>query len=119
MSEDFLAKPEGLTAEGEKAYETVMAVLKKYNALDTGGCKAFYSPAEWRNRGEEYAGGSELVIVYDGGDLKHFFSMDACYYDNPHSSKRYDRYEEMQAALNGSGLYFEEGTSWYSGVYKN
>lgn len=116
---DDLARPEGLSEAGSEAYDAVVAVLRKHEATRTGGCKAFYSPAEWRARGESYGTEAELVVVYDGGDLMRFFSLDACYnelYDFP-AERRYATYEGMQAALEAVGLYFEECTGWYSAVY--
>jgi hypothetical protein len=116
---DDLAKPKGLSEAGSKAYETIVALLRKQEATRTGGCKAFYSPAEWAARGEKYGEGAELVVVYDGGDLMRFFSLDACYnelYDAP-VERRYATYEGMQTALEAIGLYFEECTSWYCAVY--
>lgn len=112
---DSNEKPAGLSALGEKAYEAIMAVLKEHKATYTGGCKTFYSPAEWKERGEEYGIESELIVVYDGGDVRPFFSMDACY-EIP-SSNRYATYEKMQAALEKVGAYFEECTGWYAAVY--
>jgi hypothetical protein len=102
--------PPGLSAEGQQAYHAIMAVLKKYGADDgTGGCTTFYSPQEWKDRGEKYASGSELVVVYDGGPVGAFFD-----YDGGHEKL----VSAMVAALNKVGLYSEPGTHWYSGVYK-
>jgi len=92
-----------------RAHAAIMAVLEKHKATKTGGCKAFYSPEEWRARGEQYAQESVLVVVYDGGAHRPFFTLDEC---------QYDLCEEMQAALKPLGLYFEESTCWYGGVYR-
>jgi hypothetical protein len=127
------AMPDGLSEKGKAAYHTIMAVLKKHEATDTGGCKSFYSPAEWRERGERYGTESELIVVYDGGDLRRFFNMDAAYsvdcmvaeqykaqgHPLPEGYKPYASYEGMQAELAKVGVFFEEATGWFAAVYKS
>lgn len=106
-----LEKPAGLSKLGEKAYDTIMAVLIEHGATETGGCKAFYSPAEWKARGERYGLGSELIIVYDGGDHGRFFSHDL---DFP----KYTCLTRMVEALKKVGVYSEECTGWYAAIHK-
>lgn len=107
---DFNAKPEGLSPAGERAYEAIMKVLRAHEATETGGCTSFYSPEQWKDRGEEYGRNAELIVVYDGGDLGQFFSLG-------HSYPSYKTYEVMRKALETAGLYFEECTGWYAAVY--
>lgn len=74
---------------------------------DDGGT-AFYTPSEWKVRGEEFGEHASLVIVHDGGDLAVF-----CNYD-------YGAYEDIEAFsafLGGLGYYCEGQTCWYSGIY--
>lgn len=109
MNRDNNAKPDGLSALGQKAHEVIMRVLTAHEMTETGGCKSFYSPDEWRVRGEEYGCESELIVVYDGGSLRPFFNLDAeCYSLN----------EEMRKALDEAGLHVEECTGWYAAVYR-
>jgi len=108
MSINSNTKPEGLSPAGELAYEAIMAVLTQEDSLFTGGCKTFYSPAEWRERGEEYGGNSELVVVYDGGDVRRFFS---------YTSDDYEAMGKVDLALDNLNMYAEDCTSWYSAVY--
>jgi len=108
---NYNVKPEGLSKTGTKAYEVIMSVLKKHDATYTGGCKSFYSPAEWKGRGEEFGLDAELIVVYDGGSLPPYFSLD-------HSYPHYTQYEIMRQALEAEGLYFEECTGWYAAIYK-
>jgi len=103
---DFQA-PKNLSVTGSSAYSAIMNVLNKYEA-ESGGCRTFYSPGEWAERGEDYGKNSHLIIVYDGGDVGNFFNMN-------HES--YKLYEEMQEELRKVGLYFEECTGWYAAVY--
>jgi hypothetical protein len=105
------AKPEGLSPEGEKAYDAIMQVLRENGATNTGEGKAFYSPKEWEERGESYGQGAVLIVVYDGGDHRRFFNMDAAY-------PTYMSHLKMTNALGAKDLFFEECTGWYAAVYR-
>jgi len=105
------AIPENLSTIGERAHRAIMAVLTECEATDSGGCRSFYSPAEWLDRGEQYGTISELVVVYDGGDLAGFFSLDASY-------PTYKSHTLMSEALAAEGLYCEECTCWYAAIYE-
>lgn len=115
------AMPEGLSAEGVRAYETITAFLRERfdgDLPETGGCKTFYSPKEWAERGEEYGRSSVLIVVYEGSDVAPFFSLDACYEQaRPGKSNCYARQEAMADKLGAIGLYSEECTTWYCAVY--
>lgn len=101
--------PEDVTGRGRKAAEAIIALLKKNGSEPNGGgCRAFYSPTEWKNRGERYGTSSLLVIVHDGGDACPYFNID---YGNM------KLWEEMQIELAKLGLYAEMCTGWYSAVY--
>jgi hypothetical protein len=108
--EDLNKMPVGLSAKGKKAYKAIMQVLIDNDALDTGGCKTFYSPAEWKARGEEFCLGAELIVVYDGGGVAPFFNYDY---------ECYSVVDLMVKALDEVGLYSESATCWYSGIYLN
>lgn len=111
MATDHNARPTDLTLAGNLAWEAVMKVLREHNATETGGCKTFYSPAEWKRRGEEYGTNSVLIVVYDSGEVGCFFNLDR---DNG----EYTFTTAMQKALKKAGFYYEECTSWYAAVYK-
>ena len=91
------------------AWADIVNILIVTDSVYTGGCKTFYSPKEWKDRKEEYATDSELVIVHDGGEVAPFFNWD---------------YEDTFKIDLGSDLgtnqgWFVEGcTCWYSAVYK-
>lgn len=119
-----LTMPGGLDEAGQRAYEIIIAYLKQHDLTNTGGCRAFYSPTEWRAREEAHGTTSHLVVVYDGGDMRPVFSMDAAYsldceiYQETRQPRNsYALYEGMQEKLREAGLYFEECTHWYSAVY--
>ena len=69
----------------------------------------FYSPREWRARGELYGLQGELIVVHDGGDLAPFFNPD---YED------WDAQSDMNAALKEAGYYAEPCTTWYTAIYK-
>ena len=112
-----LDMPPGLNDAGQRAYKLIVEYLKRHNLTNTGGCKAFYSPTEWKDREEVYGSDAHLVVVYDGGDMRPVFNIGVAYYDDCATRKPYSLYEGMQAALREAGLYFDECTSWYSAVY--
>lgn len=105
-----LDMPEGLSAKGRLAYDAIVGLLRQKRMTYTGGCRAFRSPKEWEARGERYGCKSELVVVYDGGDLGQFFSLDQ-------AEPGYGLYEEMRKALALAGVYAEECTGWYAAIY--
>jgi hypothetical protein len=118
-----LAVPKDLGDAGRRAYAIITAYLQEHDCADTGGCKAFYSPAEWSARNEAYGTKSHLVVVH-GGAMRSVFSMDAAYdldcavYEEtgqPHAP--YSLYDGMQAKLRAAGLYFEECTRGYCAIY--
>lgn len=106
---DNFAMPAGLTAAGRRAHDIIVKFLRKRRLTYAGG-RVFYTPEEWRAKGEAYGIGPsvKLIISYEGSDdLKHAFSYDG---------EDYKTLEAMVAALRVAGLYTEEGTSWYSYV---
>jgi len=108
-NQDDLERPRGLSFAGNLAYETIMEVMKTNEMTNVGGCKAFYSPREWAERGEYYGTGSELIIVHDGGALAYFCNLDYM---------AYNLHDALQSALAEHGLFCEQCTSYYSAVYK-
>ena len=105
-----LAKPENLSKDGKKAYSVIRAFLKKFDKEYTGGCKAFYSPQEWKERGEDYGLDAELIVVHDGGDLSHIFNLNyGCYELN----------ENMIETLRENSVWMESCTCWYAAIYKD
>lgn len=111
-----LTKPEGLDADGERAHGIVVAFLKARGMTYTGGCKVFYSPKEWRERGEKYGRESVLIVAHDGGDHARAFSFDACHVHG--RAEEYEPCEAMQDALGEAGCFAEQCTCWHSAVYK-
>jgi len=104
--EESLRCPEKLSAEGKRVYDVIMTVIRE-GIDDSGGCKAFYSPVDWKARGEDYGHTSELVVVYDGGDIGVYFDRFG------YTTLR----DEMNAALEAAGYYYEPATCWYGCVY--
>lgn len=102
--------PKGLSRKGRQAAQTILRVMAESPiSVSSGGCRTFYSPQEWKDRGEPYGQGGVLVVVYDGGDARHWFTMD----------EGYTLYEKMREALSEIGVYAEPGTNWYSAIRIN
>ncbi len=124
-----LSRPEGLSEKGNVAYDVIIAALQKAGLSDdTGGCKTFYSPDEWKARGEQYGTSAHLVIVYDGALQSVFNSMVAGDLAYDLACLRQDLgfdAREVQPTLNDKistelaacGLFIEECTGWYAAVY--
>ena len=74
-----------------------------------GGCKAFYSPKEWKKRGEDYGTESLLILCHDGGDLAPLCNWD---YECYKSMEDFNDFLQQK-----HGVYLEQCTSWYSAVY--
>ena len=83
------------------------ALLGKERPYD-GGCRTFYSPEAWRERGERYGRESCLIVVHDGGDYAYAFNY--AYGDSK-------LMEAMREALNAEGYYAEACTGWYTAIY--
>ena len=106
--DSFWDKPKGLSDSANKACDVIRALALK-RKWDAGGCNAFRSPQEHRDMGEEYGRNSELIIVFDGGDLAPRFNL---------SYEQYEEYDEMVQALKEVGVWSEGCTCWYSAIYK-
>ena len=78
------------------------------SAPQTGGCRAFYTPAEWDERNEEHGLNSILILVHDGGDFAQLCN---------HSYECYALMDSFNNELEKRGYYIESCTCWYSAVY--
>ena len=100
--------PTGLSAKGRAAARIIRALLRERQTTYTGGCRAFYSPAEWQARGEQYGTDALLILCHDGGDLAA--------YCNPAYEDR-DAMRALREALSHIGLFAEQQTGWYTAIY--
>jgi hypothetical protein len=101
--------PDDLSPLGRRAAETIVAFLTEHDATHHGGGGRFYSPAEWRDRGEEYGTESLLIVTHDGGAHAPAFNLDY---------EQYEFQEELKIRLEEIGVYPEQATSWYSSIHK-
>jgi hypothetical protein len=101
----MLEIPPILLPKGRKGAAIIKRHFESLN-LDTGGCKAFYSPQEWEARGETYGTNSLLVVCHDGGDMGELMDMDGVFYD------------DVLLKLEKVGVYIEACTGWYSALYE-
>lgn len=72
------------------------------------GSTYFYSPAEWRERGELYGLESILIVMHDGGELPRFCDW---------ARQDYPAMERFSKRLTAAKLYVEQCTCWYSAIY--
>lgn len=100
--------PERLGQDGIKAAKVITRFFAQARRTNTGGCRTFYSPAEWAERGEEYGCDALLVVVHDGGDVARVVNLD--YGD-------YRRHDRLVGKLAEAGFYMEACTCWYAAVY--
>ena len=104
-----LALPQDPTARAIAERIVSLTAERQGMTPETGGCRAFYTAEEWRDRGERYGRNAALIVVHDGGDLAGYFNMDyGCWGD----------IAAMTAALEGMGYYAEPCTSWYTAIYR-
>lgn len=105
-----LIKDKYITAENQiRLQKLILKVAREtFPDFSTGGCTPFYTSEAWAARGEDYGTKSKLVVVYDGGELRPFFSLD----------EGYTLYEKMRKALDEAGYWVEQCTGWYSAIYK-
>lgn len=90
-----------------KTAEELRALIVAYMGGERGA--TFYTPEEWKTRGEEYCNrNAALVVAYNGGDAGQYFNYDYC---------RYAALEGLNKALNAVGYFFEDATGRYGGVY--
>lgn len=75
---------------------------------ETGGCRAFYTGEEWRERGERYGQGALMIVVHDGGDHAPYFNWDY---------GAYPAMEKMNKTLEKVGVWAEQCTGWYTAIY--
>jgi len=103
-----LAIPPELLPRGKEAAQLILTFLLAEGLTGTCGCQAFYSPQQWKERGEKYGHDALLILVYDGGDINS--CMDPT--TGPH--ELIDRFEEN---LEQHGFVIEPCTHWYSAIY--
>jgi hypothetical protein len=98
-----------LSPKGHEALELIQQFLAEKGLTGTGGQRVFWSPEEWKERGEKYGQDSILVITHDGGDHAPAFNWDYC---------NYELLEALQNRLVLQGMFVEQCTGWYSAVYE-
>lgn len=109
---DNWAIPTGLTRKTRKLAHAIAKLAKQRNWY--AGQKVFWSPQEWRNKGECYGRDSGLIILHEGGDHAPFFSLDHSY-----DSGSYEQYEEQIKFLEAHGFWSEGLYTWSSAIYEN
>jgi hypothetical protein len=114
FDKDNWAVPAGLSRKARKLALALAKLAKERNW--NAGQKVFWSPKEWRNKGEHYGLNAELVILHEGGDHAPFFSLDYCSW---YKDGRYDQYDEQCKFLREYGFWLEGLYTWSSAVYES
>lgn len=104
-----LGIPPELSAQGKKAAELILDFLLAEGLAGTCGCRAFYSPQEWQERGEKFGHDSLLILVYDSDHIGRY--MDPSQGENDLFSRFIDNVEQH-------GFVFQACTSDYSAIYE-
>ena len=119
IDEEDWAKPDGLSSQGEKAYQIVREYLITNGLTFTGGCKLFHTPKEWTEKqGWEHGYGSELIVCFEGAAAGRALSFDKAYESARPGVDCYRLLEDLQMKLREAGLFFEQCTTFYSAIYK-
>lgn len=110
MAKDDFNLPPDLSPQAKKIALAIVATVQGLFGKDAsgGGCRAFYSPAEWIKRGEAYGHNALSIVVHDGGDVAPFFDV---------YGEEYSLEERMSAELKKLGVYAEPATCWYTCIY--
>lgn len=106
--EDDLRNPFTHPPLGFIACDIIRTFLVTHDLIYTGGCRAFYTPHEWQNRGEKGGAGAELIIAHDGGDLSYLLR----------EPKLHHLLSSLTDSLEKAGLYLEPINSWSTAVYR-
>jgi hypothetical protein len=99
--------PEGLCRAGLKAAEALRDYCIKHK-LTYAGSRVFYTPDQWKQRGEKYGTDSLLVCVYDGAECRRALAL---------SGEDYRHVDAFAAILNDIDVFAEECTGWYAAIY--
>jgi len=104
--ESFKLRGFPLTYEGAEALEIITKFMSFYGIERNYKC---ISKAEWISLNLPYCQDAALIVEYTTGTKAHeVFSLDG---------HNYPLNDKFQAALKEQGMWFEEGTQTYGGVY--
>lgn len=112
FDKDNWAVPTGLSRKARKLALAIVKLAKERNWY--AGQKVFWSPKQWKDKGEHYGLNAELVILHECGDHAPFFSLDHSSYTGS-----YKQYDEQVKFLSGYGFYSEGLYTWSSAIYEN
>jgi hypothetical protein len=65
--QDTFAIPDDITPRAREAAEIILAQARALNISAEGEGRLFYTPAEWRKRGERYGLNADLIVVHEDG----------------------------------------------------
>jgi hypothetical protein len=106
--------PTGLTRKARNLIHKIREYAKDRKWDSGGHRKIFYSPEEWRERGEHFGTNAAFVILHECGDHAKYFSLDAAY-----DCGTYAYHDEFFHWLKDNGFWSEQLYRWSSGVYEH
>ena len=92
-----LAIPSGLNEKGRLAAMTILKVLVSERFSFTGGCRMFWTPEEWQQRGWELNPECVVLVVVHDGPMRVFFTPES----------EWTRHDRMDRALRNHGMFAE------------
>lgn len=105
-----LRKPKYLSPAGEQAYGIIINFLSRHRLTYIGASQIFYSPAEWEDRKSKATKNCELIIAYDGSELRDIFNLEFASYNG------YKFYNELRQELSEAGLACKECGNWFTAI---
>jgi hypothetical protein len=102
------AIPPELSIRGKEAAQLILDFLLAERLTGTCGCRAFYSPQQWKERGEEYGHDALLILVYDAGDIG--MCMDP-------AEGQHELVDQFRENLDRHGFVIEPLSHWCSAIY--
>lgn len=100
--------PEGLSDFTLQLLLDMRSWLAERGDVNTGGCRAFYSPAEYR-QWRQVPDSVVCVIGHDGGSLAPYFNLSYC---------DYEAFDDMTEFVDLRGFWCECQTSGETYVYR-
>ena len=109
---DDLKIPAGVRGPAREFAKKLLNYAAALEFNYTGGCKLFYSGAEWRERGEAWGNNAVMVICHDGGDFWEILN-----YDSNFNARKYTGVNAVSKIADECGVWTEALTGWATAVY--
>ena len=99
-------------------FETVTDFIRAHVGAPTAPYfPDFFTPQQWRERGEEYGRTSVAIVVHDGGPYARHFNP--AYHDWRALDAMIVALGDLRTPEAPHGYWSEPCTSWYTAIYRN